>query len=206
MRCEVFVLRGPLDCIRVVVRHAVLVGVQAQEVGLGALPAPAVRTHGVVAVILEPADRIHEILVHDVEADVVAGADPRREVHPAFGLERDHASRRPRPTVALDHQYVKRSALTITCDSTAPRQENAQLLTVKPSFSDKIVLNAGSTTVKPGTVTKAAEDDSDISLAILFDIASCDPNTASADQRVEFSKMSQEDCQTNLYSNLAQVC
>jgi hypothetical protein len=137
MRGKVFVLRGLLDCLRVVVRHAVLVGVQAQDVGLGAPPAPAVRTHGIVAVILESANRIHNIPVHDTEADVVAGADRRGEVRPAVGLERDHASRRPRPTVALDHQYVTRSALTITCDSTAPGQKKVQLLTVKTSFRTK---------------------------------------------------------------------
>lgn len=76
----------------------------------------------------------------------------------------------------------------------------------KNLVSDKVVLDAESTTVKPGTVSDAAEEGGSISLAVLFDVSSCDPDTAPADQRVDFGSMSEEDCYMNVYENLAAAC
>jgi hypothetical protein len=76
----------------------------------------------------------------------------------------------------------------------------------KNLISGNIVLNKDSTSVKAGIITGASEGGGDVSLALLFDVDSCDPNTKDADQEVDFGAMKQSDCETNLYTSLSQVC
>ena len=76
----------------------------------------------------------------------------------------------------------------------------------KNLVSGKVVLDAENTTVKPGTMPDTAEEGGFISLAVLFDVNSCDANTAPADQKIDFGSMGEEDCYTNLYENLAAAC
>lgn len=73
-------------------------------------------------------------------------------------------------------------------------------------ISDGVVLSASSASPEAGRVENAAEKGGYIALTVLFDVDSCDPNTSSADQNLDFKAFGQDQCYQYLYETLAQAC
>jgi hypothetical protein len=73
-------------------------------------------------------------------------------------------------------------------------------------ISSNVVLSGSSPAPKPGYVANAAENGGYIAFTVAFDVDSCAPGTASANQQLSFSALGQDLCYQSLYTALAASC
>lgn len=73
-------------------------------------------------------------------------------------------------------------------------------------ISDKAVLSSSDSPPKPGYVADAGQGGGYVAIAVLFDKDSCDPGTSSAEQRLDFSTWSQDQCYQYVYTSIAGEC
>ena len=67
-----------------------------------------------------------------------------------------------------------------------------------------VVLSADNTSPKPFVVPGAAENNNDIALLVLFDVSACPTDKSSS--TVDFSKLSVQQCQADLFSAVSEAC
>ena len=73
-------------------------------------------------------------------------------------------------------------------------------------ISSKAVLSASGTAPEPGYVAGAAENGGYVAITVLFDVDSCDPDTSSANQQLDFGTWTLDNCYQYLYGPLAEAC
>lgn len=73
-------------------------------------------------------------------------------------------------------------------------------------ISDRVVLSSSTPPPSSGKIQTGAEKGGIIAFTVLWDIDSCDLGTSSADQKLDFNALGQDQCYQNLYVTLAQEC
>jgi len=73
-------------------------------------------------------------------------------------------------------------------------------------ISSKVILSASETEPNPSYIAGAAENGGYVAITVVFDVDSCDPNTSSASQKLDFGTWTLDNCYLFLYTSLADVC
>ena len=88
----------------------------------------------------------------------------------------------------------------------ATQASNSAATSCSDLISNKVVLSASDSPPKPGYVADAGQGGGYVAITVLFDVDSCNPGTSSADQRLDFSTWSQEQCYQYIYASIAAEC
>lgn len=73
-------------------------------------------------------------------------------------------------------------------------------------ISAKIILDGNDSPPKPGSIPNAAENGGSLALSVLFDVDSCAPGTSVQNQKLDFTQMSQEQCEQDLFTAISTEC
>ncbi len=73
-------------------------------------------------------------------------------------------------------------------------------------ISAGVVLDSTAEPSRPGIQPGAAENGGELALTVMFDVDSCEPNTAAKDQKIDFNSLGQQGCEMALFTLINAAC
>ena len=90
--------------------------------------------------------------------------------------------------------------------STIPKQSRLRQSNCANLISAKTILDDNDAPPEPDSIANAAEKEGSLSLSVLFDVDSCAPGTSVEDQKLDFTQMSQEQCEQDMFTAISAEC
>ena len=73
-------------------------------------------------------------------------------------------------------------------------------------ISAKTILDGNASPPKTGIIANAAENGGSLAISVLFDVDSCAPGTPSQKQKLDFTQITQEQCEQDLFTAISTYC